>query len=258
MCAAVLAAVVAPNAARAAGAIYSYIDAAGVQHFSDVPADDRYKRVRPVRQQGSAISPRSLGGRPAERGYDRLIARAGHRYGVHPGLVKAVIAAESNFEPNAVSRVGAQGLMQLMPQTAAELGVTQPFGVAENIDGGVRYLRLMLDRYGDVTRALAAYNAGPHAVDRYEGVPPYKETQAYVRRVLKYYRGYWSEFDSRLPRTWDRDAAGAARARATVAGGVPRAERGVDGAMDERLAQAARMVRAAQMERAMREPFGSR
>ena len=177
------------------GSIYEYMDARGVVHFSDAPVDARFRRLRRAPpQDGIAIAPRPRVRVPSESDYDRLIAHKAARYGVQPALVKAVIAAESNFQPDAVSRAGAQGMMQLMPATAAELGVEQPFGVVENIDGGVRYLRLMLDRYGDVTRALAAYNAGPGAVDRYGGVPPYAETEAYVDRVLEYYRGYWSEF----------------------------------------------------------------
>jgi len=113
---------------------------------------------------------------------------------VPPALVKAVIAAESRFDSTAVSRAGAQGLMQLMPKTARELGIEDPFRPSENVKGGTRYLRSMLDRYGDMTRALAAYNAGPNAVDYYRGVPPYPETQAYVRRVLTYYRHYDGDF----------------------------------------------------------------
>ena len=181
--------------AQAGGRIYSYIDAAGVLHFSDNPVDDRYRHVKRVHQEGPVISPRPRARVPRERDYDRLIVKVAARYGVQPGLVKAVIAAESNFKPDAVSRVGAQGLMQLMPATAEALGVERPFGIIENMDGGVRYLRAMLERYGDLTRALAAYNAGPSAVDRYRGVPPYRETQAYVKRVLEYYRSYRSEFE---------------------------------------------------------------
>jgi len=139
----------------------------------------------------------SLGGHhraPATRTFDALIAQAARSFDVDPALVKAVVAAESNFDARAVSRVGAQGLMQLMPETAQRMGVTAPFEPSQNLRGGVRYLSEMLDRYGDLRRALAAYNAGPTAVDRYRGIPPYPETRAYVSRVLGYYRGYRDHF----------------------------------------------------------------
>jgi len=126
--------------------------------------------------------------------FDKIILRTAESYDVDPALVKAVVAAESNFEPRAVSRVGAQGLMQLMPQTARAMGVRRPFAPSENIRGGVRYLRKLLDRFGDLDHALAAYNAGPDAVMRYGGIPPYPETEAYVTRVLSHYKRYQTRF----------------------------------------------------------------
>jgi soluble lytic murein transglycosylase-like protein len=117
--------------------------------------------------------------------FEPLIQRAAARYGVDANLVRAVVKAESNFNPAAVSGAGAAGLMQLMPGTAASLGVKDVFDPEQNVEGGVRLLRQLLDRYkGNISYALAAYNAGPGAVDRYGGVPPYRETQTYVPRVL--------------------------------------------------------------------------
>ena len=118
------------------------------------------------------------------------ISAAATRNGVDPKLLTGLIRAESNFDPNATSSAGAQGLTQLMPGTAASLGVTNPLDPAQAIEGGAKYLRQQLDRFGgDASKALAAYNAGPGAVERFGGVPPYAETQAYVRKVLSFAAG---------------------------------------------------------------------
>jgi soluble lytic murein transglycosylase-like protein len=123
--------------------------------------------------------------RPALR---ELAASVAARHGVDPGLVLAVIAVESAFHPSAVSPKGARGLMQLMPATAAELGVSDAFDPEQNLDGGVRHLRELLRRYqGDLTRTLAAYNAGAASVERHGGVPPWPETRDYVAAVLRRY-----------------------------------------------------------------------
>lgn len=120
-----------------------------------------------------------------------LVATASHDNGVPEGLVHAVLMAESAGDPSAVSNAGAEGLMQLMPGTSAMCGVLNPFDPSENVQCGTGYLRSLLDRYhNDVTLAVAAYNAGPGAVDRYHGVPPYAETRAYVARVIDAYRSY--------------------------------------------------------------------
>lgn len=123
--------------------------------------------------------------------YGDVIAAAARKYGLDPALIAAVIQQESGFNPNDESSVGAKGLMQLMDDTAAGLGVTDSFDPAQNVDGGARFLRDMLDQFGgDLSLALAAYNAGPGAVQKYGGIPPYAETQDYVPRVLDYYRQF--------------------------------------------------------------------
>lgn len=120
--------------------------------------------------------------------YASVIGEAAQKYNVDPRLISAVAEAESSFTQNAVSSAGAVGIMQLMPETAASLGIN-PYDAAENIDGGTHYLRQMLDTFGgDVKKAVAAYNAGPQAVKDYNGVPPYRETQGYVDKVLNLYR----------------------------------------------------------------------
>ncbi len=171
--------------------VYSFVDDQGVVHFTNRPHEPRYGGMTRL----AAAEPAVAGRRPPDTWiYDGIIGLAARRHDVSPALVKAVIAAESAFEPGAVSHKGAQGLMQLMPATSSYLGVEDPLRPEQNVQGGTRYLREMIDRYGDLSLALAAYNAGPTAVDRHGGIPPYRETRDYVARVLSYYRTYYGDF----------------------------------------------------------------
>lgn len=126
--------------------------------------------------------------------YDGLIDEAARLYQLPESFIRAVMRVESDFNPTVISRAGAMGLMQLMPMTARSMGVSDPFDVRQNIHGGARYLRILANRFrGDLVLTVAAYNAGEGAVEKYNGIPPYRETQRYVRRVLKHYYAYRAE-----------------------------------------------------------------
>ncbi len=131
-----------------------------------------------------AVTMNSFRALEPERAYDSLIAEAAHAFSLDQELIRAVMQAESSFDPSAVSPVGAQGLMQLMPALSASMGITDPFDPRQNIMGGARYLRELLDRHrGNVELALASYNAGPTAVAKYKAIPPFPETQRYVKKI---------------------------------------------------------------------------
>ncbi len=179
------------------GDIYMGTTPDGVLTFTDTP---------PSGDDSFSVYLRVLDGRPAEWAqvdpsllkknidrWDDIIIRAARTYEVSPELVKAIVLVESGMNPKATSPAGAQGLMQLMPATARGLGVKQPYDPNENIFGGTRYIRKMLDRFSDRRLALAAYNAGPGNVRKYGGIPPFRETQFYVEKVLKYYALFLSQ-----------------------------------------------------------------
>ena len=181
--------------------IFSFKDEKGVVHFTNISGlDSRYKLVR--KEDGSPISPSSnyaakvfMPSQEDIQKYANIIQTASKAYGVEPSLVHAVISAESSYNQYAVSRTGAMGLMQLMPDTARRYGVQNMMDPTENIHGGVRYLRDLLAMFkGRVDLAIAAYNAGENAVIRYgHKIPPYAETRTYVPRVLGFYRNFQSK-----------------------------------------------------------------
>jgi hypothetical protein len=170
--------------------IYKYEDKEGVLHFTDAPTDRRFKVfMRDIKKDQKLRTTFGCVKDPKE--FEPIINSCALEYGVDKSLVKAVIQAESGYNPNAVSRKGAAGLMQLMPKTAEGLKVCNSLDPAENIRGGVRYLKFLLDTFkGDVSLALAAYNAGLSKVAKYGGIPPYEETRNYVAKVLNYRSSY--------------------------------------------------------------------
>jgi len=174
----------------AVGDIYKYIDENGVIHFTNVPTDSSYQyslfikeiSKKPTRTFRTFYSYSSSA-------YDELITEASQKHGVSFPLLKAVIKVESNFNPRAVSRAGALGLMQIMPENAKAFRMRDPFDPRENILTGTQYFRGLLERFnGKLHLALAAYNAGPNVVDRYNSIPPIRETEDYVERVMKYFQ----------------------------------------------------------------------
>jgi soluble lytic murein transglycosylase-like protein len=174
--------------------IYTYTDSQGVVHYSNVPPgrSQGVRRVRTSTSQNAAVRPEQTG-EPSDRirSYDPLIREAAALYRLPESFLRAIMRVESGGNPSVVSHAGACGLMQLMPATAVSMGVTDIFDPRQNILGGARLLRILANTFnGDLVLTIAAYNAGQGAVLRYRGIPPYEETQRYVRRVLTHYYAF--------------------------------------------------------------------
>jgi len=166
--------------------VYMFKDKQGVLTFTNVPNHTGYKRV--LRESGGNYTGGSAGGSTV---FDELISSASGRYNIDPDLIRAVIKTESDFNSRARSNKGAMGLMQLMPETARLHNVSDAYDPIENVEGGVRHLRMLMERYqGNLELSLAAYNAGTGAVEKHGGIPPYNETREYVRKVLRFYDGF--------------------------------------------------------------------
>ena len=164
--------------------VFVYKDKQGVLIFTNVPTHQGFRRV--IRETNGNVAPFS-----STNGYEDLIQSVSERHQLDADLIRAAIRAESNFNSGARSNKGAMGLMQLMPDTARLHNVVDAYDPNDNVEGGVRHLKMLLGRYqGDLQLSLAAYNAGSQAVDRHGGIPPFVETREYVRRVLQYYDSY--------------------------------------------------------------------
>jgi soluble lytic murein transglycosylase-like protein len=183
----------AAGAAQARADIYSFVDSSGVTHFSNVPTDSRYHLLLAAPVEAPSPNPGRFLAHAAA--YDPMIERAARSAAVRPELVRAVIVVESAFNPKAVSKRGALGLMQLKPSTARRYGVSDAFDPEQNITAGAHYLRDLMKRFGNnLELALAAYNAGEDAVERYgRSIPPFSETRQYVPNVMRVYRKFLSQ-----------------------------------------------------------------
>ena len=165
--------------------IYMYLDSEGILHFTNTPTSSHYKLYLKEKPK------KSLETQEISSRYDHIISEAAYTSGISFALIKAMIRVESNFDPEAVSRKGAMGLMQIMPDNLEAFDIQDPFDPRENIIGGSLYFRKLMARYeGKLPLALAAYNAGPSLVDRYRGVPPIRETEEYVKKVMTYYYAF--------------------------------------------------------------------
>jgi soluble lytic murein transglycosylase-like protein len=174
--------------------VYVYKDKNGVLMFTNVPNHGGYRRVLRDSRGQTAAEPL------VNTSFDDLIQTASGRYSIDAALIRAVIKAESDFNARARSQKGAMGLMQLMPETARLHNIGDAYNPGENVEGGARHLRMLLDRYqGDLELSLAAYNAGSAAVERHRGIPPFSETREYVRRVLRFYDSYRGQLTSLQP-----------------------------------------------------------
>lgn len=168
----------------AAADVYKYIDSNGVLHFTNVPTSSNYRLY--IKERPEALQEAFSANR-----YDSLISDAARKFGISFPLLKAMIKVESDYNPRAVSKKGAKGLMQIMPETSRALNIINVFDPVENIMGGAQYFKQLFTRFdGKLPLALAAYNAGPAAVDQYQRIPPFRETEAYVEKVMNYYYVY--------------------------------------------------------------------
>ncbi len=177
----------------ASAGIYRYVDEKGVVHFTNCPQDPKFKLYLRESKEDVGVEVRTLSfpHTKAPNHYDSLISEFCQKYQVDFALIKAMIQAESGFNPMAVSRKGAKGLMQLMPETALRMKVSNVFNPKENIEGGVRHFKYLLSLFNnDLKLSLAAYNAGENLVSELRSIPPYRETIDYVRKVLNYYQSY--------------------------------------------------------------------
>jgi soluble lytic murein transglycosylase-like protein len=178
---------------RSSAGIYRYVDERGVIHFTNCPRDPKFKLyIRESKEDvGDDYNSSSVSYIRDSNQYDALISELSKKYQVDFALIKAMIRAESAFNPLAISRKGAKGLMQLMPETASRMNVSNIFNPRENIDGGVRYFKYLLSLFNnDLRLSLAAYNAGENVVADLRSIPPYQETVDYVKKVLNYYQSY--------------------------------------------------------------------